>query len=549
MSNLDYTITSPLAFATTNSRPLLGLTIAWHPDIKRIGEQFVGSTEVGTIELSRFTPAFCAVNGDPLPIGYGGISRDPLRIVRNEHDGITIYPPNSRMVVEINGAEMREPAYFSAEQIDLGIIIGLGRAVFVCIHWMRCLPKHNPVNGFLGVGSSAIFTRDLIRLAATNDNTVLLLGETGTGKEVAAQAIHDLSKHSAAKMVSVNMAALNESLAAADLFGANKGAYTGAQNSREGYFSEAQNSTLFLDEIGNTPLTVQPMLLRVLENGEYRPLGATRDARSSARLITATDQDLYHTNFNHALVRRLESFIIRIPPLRARREDIGLLICHLAQRKDFAPVNLALIPPGLINDMLNFEWPGNIRQLSNVLKRTLLSLQMGEYPLLANMVEAPKITVTASAELRKVSTNTGKSIAPMSSVTATTPSTMNGSSGSAASLNEVNNSTNEATAAPVENTPVERKKLRDLSEQDVVDAMNRHDWTIQYAADDLGISRPSMYKLIDANSQIRRVEQIPAEEIREQLKATNNHIEQCAARLKTPSEALRRHLKGLGWIV
>lgn len=546
MSTVDYTITSPLAFATTNSRPLLGLTIAWHPDINRIGEQFIGSTEAETIELSRFMPTFRAVNGEALPIGYGGISRDPLRIVRDDHDGITIYPPNSRMVVEINGTEMHEPGYFSAEQIDLGIIIALGRAVFVCIHWMRCLPKHNPVNGFFGVGSNAIFTRDLIRLAATNDNTVLLLGETGTGKEVAAQAIHDFSKHSAAKMVSVNMAALNESLAAADLFGASKGAYTGAQNSREGYFSEAQNSTLFLDEIGNTPLTVQPMLLRVLENGEYRPLGAARDARSSARLITATDQDLYHTNFNHALVRRLESFIIRIPPLRARREDIGLLIYHLAQRKDFAPVNLALIPPSLINDMLNFEWPGNIRQLSNVLKRTLLSLQMGEYPLLANMVEAPKITVTASAELRKVSANTSKAIAPMSSVTAAKPSATNGS---AASLNEVNNSVNDPTPAPVENTPVERKKLRDLSEQDVVDAMHRHDWTIQYAADDLGISRPSMYKLIDANTQIRRVEQIPAEEIREQLNATNNHVEQCAARLKTPSEALRRHLKGLGWII
>ncbi|MBC3872347.1 sigma 54-interacting transcriptional regulator [Undibacterium flavidum] len=531
MSNADYTITSPLAFTATNSRPLLGLTIAWHPDTNRIGEQFVGTTEAGTIELSRFTPAFSAVNGDPLPVGYSGISRDPLRIVRDAHDGITICPPNSRMVVEINGEEIREPRHFSAEQIDLGTIIALGRAVFVCIHWMRCLPKHNPVDNFLGVGSNAIFTRDLIRLAATNDNTVLLLGETGTGKEVAAQAIHNLSKRSASRMVSVNMAALNESLAAADLFGASKGAYTGAQSSREGYFSEAQNSTLFLDEIGNTPSTVQPMLLRVLENGEYRPLGATRDARSSARLITATDQDLYHTNFNHALVRRLESFIIRIPPLRARREDIGLLICHLAQRNDFAQVNLGLIPPGLISDMLNFEWPGNIRQLSNVLKRTLLSLQMGEYPQLANMVEAPKVTVMASAELRKASF-TG-SATPPSKIEV--PLTSSASREATEGANEITN-------------PIERKKLRDLTEQDVIEAMHRHDWTIQYAADDLGISRPSMYKLIDANSQIRRVEQIPAEEIREHLDAANYLVEQCAASLKTPSEALRRHLKGLGWI-
>lgn len=518
MSNADYTITSPLAFTTANSRPLLSLTIAWHPDPARIGEQFIGNTEAEVIELSRFSPVFRPMHGDALPIGHGGVSRDPLRIVRDNSDGITICPPNSRMVVEVNGEEIKTPSYLSPEQVDTGIIITLGRAVFICLHWMRCLPKHNPVDGFIGIGSSAILTRDLIRLAATNDNTVLLLGETGTGKEVAAQAIHNLSKRAAAKMVSVNMAALNESLAAADLFGANKGAYTGAQSSRDGYFSEAQNSTLFLDEIGNTPPPVQPMLLRVLENGEYRPLGATRDARSTARLITATDQDLYHTNFNHALVRRLESFIIRIPPLRSRREDIGLLINHLSKRADFAQVNLGLIPPGLISDMLNFDWPGNIRQLSNVLKRALLSLQMGEYPHLSNMVESPKNTPPASAELRKAQSNV---TAP---VVIAPPATSN------------------------ESSHIERKKLRDLTEQDVVDAMHRHGWTIQYAADDLGISRPSMYKLIEANSQIRRVEQIPAEEIREYLTAANNHVEQCAAQLKTPSEALRRHLKGLGWI-
>jgi two-component system nitrogen regulation response regulator GlnG len=519
MSNADYTITSPLAFSTANSRPLLSLTIAWHPDPARIGDQFIGNTEAEVIELSRFSPVFRPMQGDGLPIGHGGVSRDPLRIVRDNSDGITICPPNSRMVVEVNGEEIKTPYYLSPEQVDTGVIVTLGRAVFICVHWMRCLPKQNPVDGFIGIGSSAILTRDLIRLAATNDNTVLLLGETGTGKEVAAQAIHNLSKRAAAKMVSVNMAALNESLAAADLFGANKGAYTGAQSSRDGYFSEAQNSTLFLDEIGNTPAPVQPMLLRVLENGEYRPLGATRDARSTARLITATDQDLYHTNFNHALVRRLESFIIRIPPLRNRREDIGLLICHLAKRADFAPVNLGQIPPGLISDMLNFEWPGNIRQLSNVLKRALLSIQMGEYPHLANMVESPKTIPPASVELRKAQTG----------VTA---------GGGAAT----------APAAPNESSHIERKKLRDLTEQDVVDAMNRHGWTIQYAADDLGISRPSMYKLIEANSQIRRVEQIPADEIREHLTAANNHVEQCAAQLKTPSEALRRHLRGLGWI-
>lgn len=524
MSTVDYTITSPVALSTQNNRHLLSMTVAWHPDLARIGDQFIGGTEAAVIEVSRFIPSFQQINSDALPIGHGGISRDPVRIVRDTSDGITICPPNSRMAVEVNGKEIRDPTFFSAEQIEAGVILSLGRAVFICIHWMRCLPKHNPVEGFLGVGSSAIQARDLIRLAATNDNTVLLLGETGTGKEVAAQGIHNLSKRNGHKMVSVNMAALNESLAAADLFGATRGAYTGAQTTRDGFFSEAQNSTLFLDEIGNTPTSVQPMLLRVLENGEYRPLGATRDARSSARLITATDQDLYDDSFNHALLRRLESFIIRIPPLRARREDIGLLIRHLLQNNSVTNLDVTQIPHTLISDMLNFDWPGNIRQMSNVFKRALLSIQMGEFPLLANIVERPKMTVTASAELRQ-------------------PQSM-----SAADLAAFSAANTKARPPANISAPPERKKLRDLTEQDVVDAMEKHQWTIQYAAEYLGISRPSMYKLIENNSQIRRVEQIPATEIRERLQLADQEIEQCASLLKTPSEALRRHLKGLGWI-
>lgn len=522
MNNIDYTITSPLNVVAKESRPLLAITIAWHPDANRIGEQFIGSTEEGVIELSRFIPMFRKSQGDNLPIGHGGVSREPIRIVRDTSDGVTICPPKSRMVVELNGQMIIDPVCLSAEQIEAGAILSLGRAVYLCIHWMRCLPKDNPVDGFIGVGSAAIAARDLIRLAASSDATVLLLGETGTGKEVAARGIHQLSKRSAHRMVSVNMAALNESLAAADLFGASKGAYTGAQAARNGFFTEAEGSTLFLDEIGNTPNSVQPMLLRVLETGEYRPLGATRDNKSSARLITATDQDLYHSSFNHALVRRLESFIIRIPPLRARREDIGLLMLHLFRNLDVASIDLGQIPASFIDDALNYDWPGNIRQLGNVFKRAVLSIQMGETPVLSNMIETPKLqSVENAMQLRRIQSHDAHS--------------------------SFGNTLTKIPGEP-EEVPVERKKLRDLSETDVINAMEKHAWTIQYAAEDLGISRPSMYKLIEANSQIRRVEQIPADELRSQFDSASGDVEKCASLLKTPSEALRRHLKGLGWI-
>lgn len=516
MTNFDYTLTSPLSAIEKESRSLLGVTIAWHPDTSRIGQQFIGLGDTGLIEISRFIPNFRAPNGEALPIGHSGVSRDPLRLIRDLSDGITICPPNSRMIVEVNGEVITNPTFLSATQIEAGVILTLGRAVFICLHWMRCLPKDNPVEGFIGVGSHAIHTRELIRLASGNDHVVLLLGETGTGKEVAAKGIHRLSKRASHKMVSVNMAALNESLAAADLFGATRGAYTGAQSSREGFFSEAQNSTLFLDEIGNTPAVVQPMLLRVLESGEFRPLGAARDAKSSARLITATDQDLYDETFNQALLRRLESFIIRIPPLRSRREDIGLLILNFLRTQTVQDLKPEQLPASFISDALNYEWPGNIRQLHHVLTRALLTLQMGEQPKLNDFVERPKITVTESAQLRQIRTTVKDFDATVS--------------------------------RPARQSPVDRKKLKDLTEQDVIDAMEEHGWTIQYAAEHLGISRPSMYKLIENNGQIRRVEQIPSEEIRHEFQAVNQDIEACASRLKTPSEALRRHLKGLGLI-
>ncbi|MDE2430136.1 MAG: sigma-54-dependent Fis family transcriptional regulator, partial [Burkholderiales bacterium] len=453
-------------------------------------------------EISRFLPLFRHPGADGLPLGHGGISRDALRITRDSSDQLLLQPPKSRMVVEVNGVEIDGPVQLSQAQIDAGVMLGLGRAILICLHWMRCLPKRNPASGFIGVGSAAILARDQIRQAAGTDFPVLLLGETGTGKEVAARAIHAQSKRASAALVTVNMAALNESLAAADLFGATKGAYTGAQTARKGLFAEAENATLFLDEIGNTPVVIQPMLLRVLESNDYRPLGAHQDHKSTARLIAATDQDLYSENFNQALLRRLESFVIQLPPLRARREDIGVLLTYLLSTSTLAMEHPVVLPFALISEMANYDWPGNIRQLAHVLRRALLALQLGETPVLASLVRHSPERITHSS--------------PPSTVT--------------------------DFPAPQKNAGA-RKKLSDLSEADVLQAMESNDWCIQSAAQDLGISRPSMYKLLDTHSQIRHAEHIPPEELRQVLANHAGDIESCAAALKTPAEALRRFLK------
>ncbi|MES2048666.1 MAG: sigma 54-interacting transcriptional regulator [Pseudomonadota bacterium] len=509
MIDTDATLASPLFNLRKNTNPMLAVTIIWHPDFSRIGEQFIGGNSAGVIELSRVSPLFSSPTGEGAALGLGGISRNPLQLVRNSENGIEIIPSASRMVVELNGEEIHEAQFLSAEKIEFGQILGLGRSILLCLHWMRCLPKNNPVAGLLGVGSAAITARDQIRQVAGTDLPVLLLGETGTGKEIAARAIHSLSQRSALPMVTVNMAALNESLAAADLFGAVKGAYTGAQVSRKGLFGEAEGATLFLDEIGNTPASIQPMLLRVLEGGDYRPLGAQKDLHSTARLIAATDQDLDSDNFNQALLRRLESFVMHLPPLRARREDIGVLVQHLLKTNvQTAGVDLSSLF-SLVTELACYDWPGNIRQLAHVLKRLMLALQVGETPTFASLVKVSPDRITSSF-MSSTALHARSVPAPVAIA--------------------------EVKAPP-------RKKLIDLSEADVLAAMEENDWYIQAAAQQLGVSRPSMYKLLETHSQIRRIEHIAADEIHRSFDAHGRDIERCASALKTPSEALRRYLR------
>jgi two-component system nitrogen regulation response regulator GlnG len=515
MNDSEYTLTSPVSAAARADGAMLGFTIAWHPDRQRIGAQFVCASGAQALALSRYLPLFRLVGSDGLGLGYSGISREPLTITRDAEDGVTICPPHSRMAVEVNGVEIAAAVHLTRAQIEAGVVLGLGRAVLLCLHWMRHLPKRNPVDGLLGVGDAAIRTRDLIRQAAGDDVTVLLLGETGTGKEVAARGIHALGARANAPLVCVNMAALNETLAAADLFGAHKGAYTGAQEARVGLFAEAQDATLFLDEIGNTPPQVQPMLLRVLETGDYRPLGAQRDRQTNARLIAATDQDLYGGGFNQALLRRLESFIIHIPPLRARREDIGMLLVHLLQTNKLARAADIDLPVALISRFINYDWPGNIRQLTHVFKRAVMALQQGETPNFDNLADIAPEPVTGSAAAMAAS-------APLAATGPDAPAPLPNGNG--------------------------RKRLADLGEQAVLAAMERNDWHIQSAAQTLGISRPSMYKLLAAHSQIRRAERIAPEEIALAVAQYGGDVEDCAAHLKTPTEALRRHLRVLGMI-
>ncbi|MTW03828.1 AAA domain-containing protein, partial [Duganella ginsengisoli] len=370
----DQTLTSPMPSLAPDAAPWLCLTIQWHPEPQRIGQQCFGPAGEGTLALNRFLPLFQSPGEAGAGLGHRCVSRSPLQLQRASDGSVTVCAPDSRMAVRIDGVPLDGSRRLTADQVRRGAVLELGGLVVLCLHWMRALPAPVQVPAMLGVGSAALALRAQILQAARTDFPVLLLGETGTGKEVAARAIHAAGARRDKPWVAVNMAAMNEALAAAELFGAARGAYTGAQTARPGLFAEAADGTLFLDEIGDTPPTVQPMLLRVLESGEYRPLGGQGTLQSRARLIAATDRNLAERGFNQALLRRMEAFVIHLPPLRERREDIGVLVLSVLREWAAAHGGWPALPAALVAAMCRHDWPGNVRQLLHTVRRALVAL-------------------------------------------------------------------------------------------------------------------------------------------------------------------------------
>lgn len=222
-----------------------------------------------------------------------------------------------------------------------------------------------------------------IRQVAPTDITVLLQGESGVGKDVVARSIHGSSKRSAHNLVIVNCGAIPEGIIESELFGHEKGSFTGAHESREGYFEKADGGTIFLDEIGDTPKNVQVKLLRVLENGEFFRVGSSKVRKSNARIITATNRDLWkdvqNSTFREDLFYRLNTVTIRIPPLRERPEDIipifRKFVLDYSRQYDSVFQGFADEARNLLE---SYRWPGNIRELRNVAEQ-LVVLEKSEF--------------------------------------------------------------------------------------------------------------------------------------------------------------------------
>ena len=237
--------------------------------------------------------------------------------------------------------------------------------------------QNQDFHGIIGSSNAMKEIYELISQVASSNSTVLILGETGTGKELVANAIHSLSEVSNQKMIKVNCASIPENLIESELFGHEKGAFTGATEQRIGKFEQAENSTIFLDEIGELPLELQGKLLRVLQEKEIERVGGSKSIRVNARVIAATnkilEKEVYADRFRSDLYFRLNVYPIKLPALRERKDDIPVLgYFFLEKHASKMGRNVKRFSKKVLNSMMANAWPGNVRELENMVERSIL---------------------------------------------------------------------------------------------------------------------------------------------------------------------------------
>ena len=374
---------------------VLAMTIAWHPDPRRAGE--TAWTGSAALSVSRKEPRFAPSRE---PLGEPGISRAPFTLERTPRGELVITRGEHAAAIEVEGVPVDRSATIGAAELDRGVVLELAHRVALVLRY-RALPSAGASDalGLLGASEAIDIVRDQVLKVAGTDAPVLITGESGTGKELIASSIVAASARAARPFVAVNLAATPPSLAASELFGHVKGAFTGADRAREGLFEQADGGSLFLDEVGDAPADLQVMLLRTLETGELRPVGGSSARKVDVRLLAATDVDLESAiergSFRQALLERIAGYRIAMAPLRERREDIGLLL-HAFVRRELEALGMAerlepgdhpWLPSGLVARLVRASWPGNVRQLRNVARQLVISNRDAEQARLDAVLE------------------------------------------------------------------------------------------------------------------------------------------------------------------
>ena len=492
-------------------RTVPALTVLHHRDARRVGEVARLRDLFGghPASLSRLSPAFAApgevageVAGRPLADPH--LSRRPIRLAAAPRGGITLSKPGGGMRLAIDGAplEVGERS-LPREALARGVVLELAGSTLLLLHLVGPARRPRDPQGLVGSSEAIEAVRDAIARIADLDVPVLVTGETGTGKELVARAVHEAGRRAQRPFISVNMAAVPAATAAAELFGHARGAFTGADRDRPGFFEQADGGTLFLDEIADTPPDVQAMLLRVLETGEIQRVGGRGRRTVDVRLVAASDADLAGAaargRFRLPLLHRLSGYPIQLPALRDRRDDLARLLVHFLRDALGSDEQLRdpgagppWLPLGVSARLLAHPWPGNVRELLHVARRLVITCR-----------DAPAITLDAALER---------------SLGAPEP---------------------DPAAQPA-------RAVESIGDAELAEVLRRHAWRPSRAARELGISRTTMYRLIDASPQIRKAADLSREELVAARDAAGHELDRMVDLLEVSRRGLQLRMKELG---
>ncbi|HWN67922.1 MAG TPA: sigma-54 dependent transcriptional regulator [Haliangium sp.] len=506
------------------------LTILHHPDLNRVGERaFLPELAAGNeVCLSRLMPAFAApgrTSGRSLRDPY--LSRKPVRL-RVELDYVEIHSEPSLGLL-VNGRAVEQTTRVPLRALDEGVVLEIAQRVVVLLHkvkqWQR-YPRHWEL---VGESDAIIDLRRQIGRVADLDVSVLIRGETGVGKERVAQAIHAASRRAGGDLVAVNMAALAPGTAASELFGHERGSFTSASGRHVGLFERAHGSTLFLDEIGETPVDVQTMLLRTLAESAIRPLGARADVPVDVRIIAATDANLERARdagaFRSALLYRLSGYEIRVPPLRERREDIPRLVVHflgliLAELGESWRLQAGCmerrlwLPPALMARLYRHPWPGNVRQLCNTVRQIVIAHRGADTLGIDASVERILAQDEEPAEEAAPREITMEQSAPVRHV-------------------------HDRAAAL-------RSRPHSIAPEALLEALRASDWSVPRAAELLGVPRATLYSRMARLPGIRKATDLTHADISEAIRVYGSDLDAMAERLCVSRRGLKLRMKALG---
>ena len=513
--------------------------VVFHPDTRRIGAQALVPLDVSPLRFGRYVPEFAGHGAAPAPLEDPHVSRRAAALLR-EDSGWRLQRGSARSRLRVDGQEFEDSRCFSEDELRAGLSLTLGNRVVL---FVRLQERQSGAEGaladaasedtaladealvdealadeerepalraLLGISPAMRELRAALRRIARLPDDVLLIGPTGAGKELVARALHACSPLRRGPWVPVNMAAMPVELAAASLFGARRGAYTGAQTHRQGYFQQARDGVLFLDEVGDTPEALQPQLLRALQEREIQVLGGAVE-RVNLRVVAATERE--PETLRSALRHRLGTQELRLPALVERREDLGLLLRAIFEEyaardgrrwpiKDAPDAELARWVR-LVELFLAYAWPGNVRELRAVIAQIHAASSAG--------LSVPASVLTRLQPEHELAP--AQSLAPAS---------------------------DGGTRAVREPAPA---SLAHMSDAAFEAAWREAHCEVTRMARKLGVSRAAIYRRVKSSPSCRLANDVPLEELRATLNECRGDLASTARQLGISRRALAARLR------